>query len=125
MEKQITDEELDLALARVLLFGVKVAVVLVVLGAVLLLSRHGLETASYHLFVGEPQSLTSLPAIFQGLWQGHGRSLIQLGLICLVLTPVLRVALACLIFVREKDYVYVGISLFVLAILLYALISER
>jgi uncharacterized membrane protein len=51
--------------------------------------------------------------------------LIQLGLICLVLTPVVRVAMASIVFAGEKDYVYVCITAFVLFVLLYALVSER
>lgn len=116
--------ELELTMARVLVIGVRIAALLVIAGAALLLWRHGMETISYHLFLGEP-ALLSLPAILTSIGQGHGRALIQLGLICLVLTPVVRVAMASIIFAREKDCVYVGITAFVLFVLLYALVSER
>ena len=119
------DIDLELAMARVLILGVRIASTLVIAGAALFLWRHGWETISYHLFLGEPAALLSLPAILHSVLQGHGRALIQLGLICLVLTPVVRVAMACLKFAQEKDYVYVGVSAFVLLVLLYALGSER
>jgi uncharacterized membrane protein len=117
--------ELELRMARVLVIGVRIAALLVTAGAALLLWRHGMETISYHLFLGEPAALLSLPAILASTGQGHGRALIQLGLICLVLTPVVRVAMASIVFAGEKDYVYVCITAFVLFVLLYALVSER
>jgi len=43
------------------------------------------------------------------------------GLYVLVLTPVVRVALSALLFAEEGDWSFVGITLFVLAVLLLSL----
>ncbi len=39
------------------------------------------------------------------------------GLFCLILTPVLRVVVSLFTFLKEKDYLYVGITGIVLIIL--------
>ncbi|WP_414859199.1 DUF1634 domain-containing protein [Nostoc sp. KVJ3] len=48
----------------------------------------------------------------------------QLGLLLLIATPVMRVVFSLLAFVRLKDYTYVIVTLIVLAGLIYSLIGE-
>ncbi|WP_306591631.1 DUF1634 domain-containing protein [Geothrix sp. 21YS21S-4] len=43
-----------------------------------------------------------------------GKSLMTAGLIALLLTPVLRVLVAAIVFVKEKDWLYVAFCLVVL-----------
>lgn len=52
---------------------------------------------------------------------GRGRALIQLGLLLLIATPVSRVAFSVFAFERQRDWTYVGITLAVLAVLVYSL----
>jgi len=52
---------------------------------------------------------------------GSGRAIIELALLLLIATPVARVAFSAVAFAVEGDYLYVGITLIVLAILLYSL----
>jgi len=47
----------------------------------------------------------------------HGRGLILAGLIVLVLTPVMRVVVAALVFARERDWLYVAFCVLVLGAL--------
>lgn len=47
----------------------------------------------------------------------HGRGLILAGLVVLVLTPVMRVVVAALVFARERDWLYVVFCLLVLGAL--------
>jgi uncharacterized membrane protein len=49
------------------------------------------------------------------------RGIIQLGLLLLVLTPIARVLFSAVSFGLEGDFTYVGVSLLVLAILIYGL----
>ena len=51
----------------------------------------------------------------------NGRAIIQLGLLLLIATPVARVLFSAIAFAIERDYMYVVITLIVLAILLYSL----
>ena len=51
--------------------------------------------------------------------------MIQLGLVLLIATPVVRVAFSVLGFAEEHDRMYVGFTLIVLAVLLYSVIGLR
>jgi uncharacterized membrane protein len=50
--------------------------------------------------------------------------LIQLGLLLLIATPIVRVALSIVGFTIERDYLYVGFTAVVLVILLYSLLGS-
>jgi uncharacterized membrane protein len=60
-------------------------------------------------------------AILHGALGMSGRAIIQLGLLLLIATPVARVLFSAIAFAIEHDYMYVFITLVVLAILLYSL----
>jgi uncharacterized membrane protein len=51
-------------------------------------------------------------------------AMIQLGLLLLIATPILRVALAAVGFYLENDRLYLGVSLIVLTILVLSLIHS-
>lgn len=61
---------------------------------------------------------TSFSAILAGTLALKPFAVILAGLVLLILTPVLRVAVSLLTFVLEQDWLYVGISALVLIILL-------
>lgn len=52
---------------------------------------------------------------------GRGRGIIMLGLLVLIATPVIRVALSIVVFWLERDHIFVWITSAVLAFLLLAL----
>ena len=51
----------------------------------------------------------------------RGRGLIQLGVLLLIATPVARVVFSAWAFARQRDWTYVLVTLFVLAVLLFGL----
>jgi uncharacterized membrane protein len=59
----------------------------------------------------------SLAGVGQGLAQGDPLAIIALGLLVLLATPVLRVAVSVVTFALERDWRYTAITLLVLAIL--------
>jgi uncharacterized membrane protein len=83
-----------------------------------------LSHANYHAFVGEPTDLRSWMRILHSALNLRGRGIIQLGLLLLIATPVARVAFAAFAFAVERDWLYVGISTFVLLVLLYSLLGS-
>jgi uncharacterized membrane protein len=115
------DERLDQALGKLLRFGVVLAALVVGAGGAVYLLQHGGEPARYGVFLGEPAELRQPSGIVGEATEGHGRGLIALGLLLLIATPVARVAFAALAFLRQRDWLYVGVSLFVLAVLLWGL----
>lgn len=113
----------DNALSIVLRTGVIIAAVLVCLGAVPYLVRHAVPAVDYRVFHGEPSELRSISGVLREALAFHGRGLIQLGLLVLVATPIARVIFSVLVFLYERDWAYVFITLAVLGILLYSLLA--
>ena len=79
-------------------------------------------------FYGKGLSLSELltfprtfSQIWSGLWVLQPESIIALGLLLLIATPVLRVVTSVVVFALERDKKYVIITLMVLAILLSSL----
>jgi uncharacterized membrane protein len=116
-----TDERLARWIGNLLRRGVATAAVVVLLGGVLHLVRHGMEAPSYRVFHGEPAQFRSVAGILGSVAQWGGRGIIQLGLLLLIATPIARVAFAALGFAMERDRTYVVVSLIVLATLLFSL----
>jgi uncharacterized membrane protein len=116
------DFEIEVIIGMLLRTGVILAASVVLIGGVLYLSHHGRETPNYTAFHGEPESLKSPTDIFRGVLQMNARAIIQLGLLLLIATPVVRVAFSAVAFAIERDGMYVIITLIVLAVLLFSLL---
>ncbi len=116
-----SDDQLECLLGTVLRWGVVLAAAIVAVGATVFLARHGAERPLYQVFHGEPNDLKTVPGILADTWHGRGRGLIQLGLLLLIATPVTRVVLSVAVFLAQRDYRYVLITLIVLLVLLYSL----
>ena len=105
--------------------GVILAAMLVLAGGVIYLTGHSGAAPGYRTFRGEPAELRTIPGIFQQALAGRGRGLIQVGLLMLIATPIARVAFSVLVFLYQRDWIYVVITLFVLGLLSYSLLSGR
>ena len=116
-----TDQRVETIIAILLRAGVLVAAGIVAFGAAIFLVRHGREIPRYRLFLGEPEELRTVSGILRRATSLHGRNIIQLGLLILIATPVARVAFSVVAFALECDRLYVGITLVVLAVLLFSL----
>ena len=116
-----TDERVDRALGNLLRAGVLLATAVIVAGAAIYLMRHGLDTPNYGVFRGEPEDLRSVVGIVRAAARGSGRGLVQLGLLLLVATPVVRVVFSVGAFVAQRDRAFVLITLVVLSLLLQSL----
>ena len=104
--------------------GVLLSAAVVVFGGIIYLVRHGLQPTDFRVFRGEAAALRTLPAILSGALHFHGKSVIQLGLLLLIATPVTRVAFSAVAFAIERDRLYVVLTLIVLAVLLYSLLGS-
>ncbi|MEN6549482.1 MAG: DUF1634 domain-containing protein [Armatimonadia bacterium] len=120
----LTDHKVESIIGNLLRIGVGVAGAVVFAGALIYLIRHGAECPNYQVFRGEPTDLTTLGGIWSQTLTGHGRGLIQLGLLVLIATPIARVAFSLIAFMRQRDRLYVGITLLVLVVLLYSLLGK-
>ncbi len=96
----------------------------VLIGAVLYLARHGRAPADYRVFRGEPSEYRTVSGILADVRGLRGRGFIQLGLLLLIATPVVRVAFSIWGFAAERDRMYVAFTVVVLTILLYSLFGS-
>jgi len=60
----------------------------------------------------------TVPDVGAGLLAGRGQAIVTLGLLLLIATPILRVAVSIIVFVLQRDWVFVLVTSFVLAVLL-------
>jgi uncharacterized membrane protein len=119
-----SDDRVDRLLAAVLRWGVLLSSLLVLAGGTVYLVRHGAEPPVYSPFRGEPGDLRSVSGILADAASGRGRGLIQLGVLLLMATPVMRVLMSVVVFVLQRDRLYVAMTLLVLLILLYSLFGS-
>lgn len=122
---RLSDHEVEQVIGRLLQFGVLVAAAVALAGGVLLLARHGGTIADYRVFHGAPDALRSLGGIVRGAFALEPASVVQLGLVLLIATPVARVAFTLIAFAIQRDRMYVAITFVVLVLLLYGLIYGR
>jgi uncharacterized membrane protein len=116
-----TDERVERTMGGLLRAGVILSAAVVLMGAAWYFTAFGNAPVDYRTFRGEPASLREPVGVMRGVLAGDARSLIQLGLMLLIGTPVARVAFAIFAFAAQRDKVYVGIGLTVLAALAYGL----
>jgi uncharacterized membrane protein len=119
--KNWNDAKVEVIVGQLLISGVLLSALVVALGGLLFLLRHGGAAPHYHFFQGEPAELRSVRAILAGALHLESRAVIQLGLLLLIATPVARVIFTVVAFALEGDRPYVVITLIVLAVLLYSL----
>jgi uncharacterized membrane protein len=123
VDERRRDERFEQILGLVLRVGVLLAATVVLAGGVPLLLQHGNERLGHKTFHGEPAELRSLSGIVRGVVRFEERSIIMLGLLLLIATPVARVAFSVVGFARERDFLYVSLTLVVLGMLLYSLFA--
>lgn len=116
-----SDREVETRIGMLLRIGVSLAASIVAIGGAIFLVRHGAELPAYQVFRGEPAALRSIGGILARAGDLRGTGVIQLGLLVLLATPVARVALAAYAFARQRDRLYVSVTLIVLAVLLYSI----
>ncbi|MEH2115264.1 DUF1634 domain-containing protein [Nostoc sp.] len=110
-------------IGNLLRIGVILATGLVLIGGILYLIRHGSEVPNYQFFRGEPAEFRTPDGVKTSILSGRNRGIIQLGLLLLIATPVIRVAFSLLAFIRLGDFIYVIVTLIVLGGLAYSLIG--
>jgi uncharacterized membrane protein len=122
-ESKMTDRSIERIVSLILRSGVLISGTVVFLGGVVFLARHGHEWVDYHTFHAQPASDRFVHEILAGAVSFRARSIIQIGVLLLLATPIVRVAFSILGFALERDKLYVFITSIVLAILLYSLIG--
>lgn len=109
--------------------GVLVSLALIVLGTLVTFSNHPQYLASQadlaKLTTPGAAFPTTLADIATGLADFHGRAIVVAGLVVLIATPVLRVAISILAFLEERDLAFVCITTTVFAVLIASFLLGR
>ena len=117
----MNDRRLENIIGRLLQAGVLLSAVTVLSGGILFLAGHHADRIHDRVFVPGGPDTRTIAGIVQSAAHGESVSIIQLGLLLLVLTPVARVTVAIVGFLLERDRFYAMVSLIVLAILAFSL----
>ena len=117
----VTIRRMEKLIGVVLLAGVLLSAFIVLFGGVVYMWRHGSTPVHYRIFRGEPSDLRSLAGIWKDFEHGSGRGAIQFGLMLLVGVQLIRVVLTGILFLLNRDKVFVVITFLVFTLLTYAL----
>ena len=122
MEEKV--RKVEVAISLVLRVGVVVSVLVVAAGLGLMFAHHGayLPIRGHFSYKELTSKKTPFPHTFAALGHsiahGEGRGIVVLGVLILILTPILRVAVGVLSFLYEKDPPMTLVTLFVLIVLI-------
>jgi uncharacterized membrane protein len=121
--------QVELAISYLLRIGVVTSLAIVVIGTVVTFTKHPDYVSSrqelHRLTTPGATFPHGLSASFTSIAHGEGRGIVILGLLLLVATPVMRVAISILGFVYERDLLFVVITSTVLALLLLSFVLGR
>lgn len=116
--------DLDIFVGKLLRYGCYTACVITLIGGLIYILQSNGHMPDYRPIPGHHNSfegviayLRELNTIIPAMFHFDGAAIIQFGVVVLIATPIMRVAFSALAFLAEKDYLYVGITLLVLAII--------
>lgn len=111
-------EDLELVISKVIKYGVLASAAITLIGLVMfLVTGNSGYPGSYYP--------TNLSAIFQGMVAFKPYAIMMLGLFLLILTPVMRVGVSIILFLKEKDYTFVRITTLVFIILIISFLLGK
>ena len=114
----ITPRQMEMFIGRMLRVGVFTACIVAVLGGVLYVVQYGGSSVDFSEFTSA-MAVESIGDVINGVLVLDAVSVIQLALLILLATPILRVVFSILAFMIERDYLYVFITLIVLIIIVF------
>ena len=121
--------KVELLISAILRVGVVLSLLIIVCGMVLSLKHHPgyFDNPSLMKQITTPGRIVphTLGEVFRGAILLKGEPLIAAGLLLLIATPVLRVAVSIFIFLFEKDWWFVVTTGFVLGMLILSFFLGR
>lgn len=116
MKRHFTDLDLNRSVGNLLRLGVIFSVITSFIGFIKLFFE-GFEMPKDYASLEVPVG-TIWQSFFASLSRLDGMGIIQLGILLLILTPLVRIIFALVGYIKEKDYTYVIVSAIVLGIML-------
>jgi uncharacterized membrane protein len=121
---RMNDHNAEQIIGQLLRIGVLLSAFVVLVGGALYLHHAAHAHRDFTTFHGVAPELKSIPEVTRGALRGEPESIIQFGLLLLIATPIARVAFSIAAFALERDWMYVGLTMVVLAVLLYSLMQS-
>jgi len=121
-KEALTNEEFETIIGRILRVGVIAAATVVLIGGILYLFQPPSSLPNYHVFNPAAPYARSLSGIIENAMVFRSYGIIQVGLLLLIATPVIRVMFSVIAFAVQRDVTYVVVALIVLIVLLYSFI---
>lgn len=119
---RLADHDMEQFIGLQLRSGVLLSSFIVLSGGVLYLAQSGnLPLPHYQLFLGEKAGFTTGREIWAGLANLKAKGIIQLGVVVLIATPILRIFFSLIGFILEKDRLYIGITFIVLLVMMFSI----
>ncbi|EHQ30268.1 DUF1634 domain-containing protein [Mucilaginibacter paludis] len=121
-KKHLADHDIEQFIGLQLRWGVLLSSFIVLAGGILYLVQSGsLPLPHYQLFIGEKAGFTTGRQIWAGLMDLKAKGIIELGVMVLIATPILRIFFSLIGFILEKDRLYIGITLIVLLVMMFSI----
>jgi uncharacterized membrane protein len=107
---------------------------ILILSAIIMLAGIGLSIAfAPDYYVGRFQAIQhgrlfgreTMAQLFEGMRQGQPHPVMIIGLYVLTLVPIARVAFTLVLFLKERDFIYVAATAYVLAALILGVMLGR
>ncbi len=132
--------KVEILISNLLRIGVVVSLIVIVIGTIMSFVHHPTYMHSHQDYVNltkfappsdssEKQSGVQFPhslwQVVQGVRHGHGDALVTAGLLLLIITPVMRVAVSIFAFVYQHDRTFVVITSIVLFLLLLSFVLGK
>jgi uncharacterized membrane protein len=118
------DARLEVVIGYTLRLGVITAAALIFTGGMFFLIENRATALHYETFHAALRHSDNLAGMVQNIRNFSSEGIIQLGLLVLIATPILRVIFSLVAFALERDIVYVFVTAIVLAVLLYSVIGR-
>ncbi len=116
-------KEMRIWISQILRTGVLVSAVLLFTGGILFAFQHPGTVFSFKSFAGEPERLREVGSVLREAVHFKSRAVIQLGVLILISTPVLRVVFSFIEFLIQRDWTFILITAIVICTLFYSLLG--
>lgn len=117
---------IESAISTILRAGVAVSITIIAIGLVTTFVHHHDYFSSRPilgtLIDGRANYTSSLSSVIVGAREGRGQSIVMIGILVLIATPVIRVATSIVLFAAERDVAYVAMTSIVLLLLILSFV---
>ena len=117
---------IESSISTILRAGVAISITIIAIGLVMTFVHHrdyfSSRPALGTLIDARANYTASVAAVIRGSCEGRGQSIVMVGILVLIATPVVRVATSIALFAAERDGVYVAITSVVLLLLILSFV---